>query len=144
MEAAAPPNYVACNITYEPPLSTTPNILHSSTSSQSSSLPLSSHSYPQSPVQGHLSAGHHSTSSDSSMELRQTKGRLQRPRLVSRKSSGSIIVPRDSSVIEVTHEEYDSTDARAMSPRRTSDEIDRMGDDARQALEQFVFLTRVP
>ena len=34
---------------------------------------------------------------------------------------------------------YSADDARAMSPRRTSGEIDRMGDDARQALEQYVF-----
>ena len=64
--------------------------------------------------------------------------RLKRPTLPSRKSSGSIIVHRDASVIEVQEEEYDADDARAMSLRRSSGEIDRMGDDARQALEQYV------
>lgn len=57
-----------------------------------------------------------------------------RPRLGSRKSSGTIIVPRDSPNIELKEEEYDDGDARTMSPRRSSEEIEKMGQDARQAL----------
>lgn len=59
-----------------------------------------------------------------------------RPRLGSRKSSGTIIVPRDSPHIEMKEEEeeYDDGDARTMSPRRSSEEIEKMGHDARQAL----------
>ncbi|KAL6708839.1 hypothetical protein ACN47E_002246 [Coniothyrium glycines] len=57
-----------------------------------------------------------------------------RPRLGSRKSSGTIIVPRDTPNIEMKDEEYDDGDARTMSPRRSSEEIEKMGQDARQAL----------
>lgn len=62
--------------------------------------------------------------------------RLQRPKLPSRKSSGTIIIPRESPKIEMREEEeeYDENDARTMSPRRSSEEIDRMGDSAREAL----------
>jgi len=63
-----------------------------------------------------------------------------RPRLGSRKSSGTIIVPRDSPHIEMKEEEeeYDDGDARTMSPRRSSEEIEKMGHDARQALIEYV------
>jgi hypothetical protein len=57
-----------------------------------------------------------------------------RPRLGSRKSSGTIIIPRDSEQVELKEEEYDDGDARTMSPRRSSEEIERMGTEARQAL----------
>lgn len=57
-----------------------------------------------------------------------------RPRLGSRKSSGTIIIPRDSPHVELKEEEYDDGDARTMSPRRSSEEIEKMGQDARQAL----------
>ena len=57
-----------------------------------------------------------------------------RPRLGSRKSSGTIIIPRDSPNVEIEEEEYDDGDARTMSPRRSSEEIEKMGQDARQAL----------
>ncbi|KAL5119700.1 hypothetical protein ACEQ8H_002306 [Pleosporales sp. CAS-2024a] len=59
---------------------------------------------------------------------------LRRPSLGSRKSSGTIIIPRDSPNIELKDEEYDDGDARTMSPRRSSEEIEKMGRDARQAL----------
>jgi hypothetical protein len=57
-----------------------------------------------------------------------------RPRLGSRKSSGTIIIPRDSPNVEMKEEEYDDGDARTMSPRRSSEEIEKMGQDAREAL----------
>ncbi|KAF2273413.1 bZIP transcription factor [Westerdykella ornata] len=60
--------------------------------------------------------------------------KLTRPRLGSRKSSGTIIIPRDSEQVELKEEEYDDGDARTMSPRRSSEEIERMGQEARQAL----------
>lgn len=59
---------------------------------------------------------------------------LQRPRLGSRKSSGTIIIPRESEQVELKEEEYDDGDARTMSPRRSSEEIEKMGHEARQAL----------
>jgi hypothetical protein len=50
-----------------------------------------------------------------------------RPSLGSRKSSGIIN-------IDMQVEDYDIGDARTMSPRRSSEEIEKMGRDARQAL----------
>lgn len=77
-----------------------------------------------------------SSSSVSDQDQSKTDPTLQqpRPRLGSRKSSGTIIVPRDSPNIEMKEEEYDDGDARTMSPRRSSEEIEKMGQDARQAL----------
>lgn len=62
--------------------------------------------------------------------------RLRRPKLGQRTSSSTIIVPRDTPNIELTDEEYAPGDARTMSPRRTSEEVDRLGENARQALLQ--------
>lgn len=76
-----------------------------------------------------------STSSVSDPDQSKPDPMLQaRPRLGSRKSSGTIIIPRDSPNVEMKEEEYDDDDARTMSPRRSSEEIEKMGQDARQAL----------
>lgn len=64
--------------------------------------------------------------------------RLKRPKLGQRHSSSTIIVPRDAPNIELTDEEYGPGDARTMSPRRTSEEVDRLGENARQALLLYV------
>lgn len=69
------------------------------------------------------------------------RSKPQRPNLHTRKSSGTIIVPRDDPNIEMENEEYDEGDARAMSPRRSSEELDRMEDNARQALVEYVTTT---
>jgi len=63
-----------------------------------------------------------------------SSNKSQRPKLHTRKSSGTIIVPRDDPNVEIEDEEYGEGDARAMSPRRSSEELDRMEDNARQAL----------
>ncbi|KAI9779060.1 MAG: hypothetical protein M1839_007726 [Geoglossum umbratile] len=60
----------------------------------------------------------------------------QRPKLGRRGQSASIIVDRDSSQLELTDEVYDEDDARAMSPRRNSQDVQRMGEEARRALEE--------
>lgn len=65
-----------------------------------------------------------------------TKQRLTRPPLGTRKSSGTIIIPRDSPTVEIPYEQYDEDDARAMSPRRQGKELQKMEDDARKALEE--------
>ncbi|KAJ4292698.1 hypothetical protein N0V90_009361 [Kalmusia sp. IMI 367209] len=82
-----------------------------------------------------------STSSSSSVSeqdqartVDEDPSKLARPRLGSRKSSGTIIIPRDSPHVELKEEEYDDGDARTMSPRRSSEEIEKMGQEARQAL----------
>lgn len=59
-----------------------------------------------------------------------------RPRLGSRRSSGTIIIPRDSEVVEVDAEVYDEGDARAMSPPRSTEEVDKMTEEARAALTE--------
>ncbi len=55
-------------------------------------------------------------------------------------SSGTLIIDRTSAVVEMGEgeEDYDENDARTMSPRRSSEEIERMGQDARQALIVYV------
>ncbi|KAF2454617.1 hypothetical protein BDY21DRAFT_99632 [Lineolata rhizophorae] len=77
-----------------------------------------------------------SQSESSGDDDKQDGSKLQRPKLGSRKSSGTIIIPRDSPMVEVgeDEEEYDENDARTMSPRRSSEEIERMGREAREAL----------
>ena len=75
-----------------------------------------------------------STSSVSDPDHPKDPSKLHRPRLGSRKSSGTIIIPRDSPHVELKEEEYDVGDARTMSPRRSSEEIEKMGQEARQAL----------
>jgi hypothetical protein len=57
-----------------------------------------------------------------------------RPRLPSRKSSGPLVVPRDSSAVGPVESEFGPDDVRAMSPRRTSEDIDRMGKAAREEM----------
>lgn len=79
------------------------------------------------------------TSSDDNIP---TRGRLDahRPRLGSRKSSGTMIIPRDSPRVEMApgEEEYEPDDVRSMSPRRTSEVIEKLGEDARRNLIEYV------
>ncbi|KAI1000892.1 hypothetical protein K3495_g7307 [Podosphaera aphanis] len=65
-----------------------------------------------------------------------------RPRLTSRKSSGTIIVPREHPHVELREgdEVFDEDDARAMSPRRSSRDIEKMSQDAREQLRQHAKL----
>jgi len=56
-----------------------------------------------------------------------------RPKLGSRKSSGTMIVPRDAPTT-VTEPDIDAGDVRSMSPRRNSAEVDRLGEAARKDL----------
>lgn len=65
-------------------------------------------------------------------EPRSNPNRLSRPKLGSRKSSGTIIVPRDASPVE--DESIDEGDVRSMSPRRNSDEVEKLGEEARKEL----------
>lgn len=60
------------------------------------------------------------------------------PKLSRRKSSGTMIVPADSPDIELKEETYPPYDARAMSPRRSSAETDRMIAASRQAVQEYV------
>jgi len=58
--------------------------------------------------------------------------------MTSRKSSGTIIVPREHPRVELKEgdETFDADDARAMSPRRSSQDLEKMSQDARAQLSQ--------
>lgn len=60
-----------------------------------------------------------------------------RPRLPSRQSSGTIIVPRESVDASEPMENFiDPGDVRAMSPRRTSEDLEALGREARDELRR--------
>jgi hypothetical protein len=61
-----------------------------------------------------------------------------RPRLPSRKSSGPLVVPRDSSAVGPIESDFGPDDVRAMSPRRTTEDIDQMGKEAREEMRRSV------
>lgn len=73
-----------------------------------------------------------SNSSDSEGESE----RRGRPRMPGRKSSGTIIVPRDHPEIEIATEEFPPDDARAMSPRRNSADVERYAQEAKKSLKE--------
>jgi short coiled-coil protein len=77
-----------------------------------------------------------STSSSSEAENEEPrKSRYDRPRLTTRQKSNSIIVPKGKAVIQ-TDVEYPPDDARAMSPRRNSEDVEKLGQEARQSLKE--------
>jgi hypothetical protein len=59
-----------------------------------------------------------------------------RPKLPSRKSSGTMIVPRDSTEVGPVDLHAGPDDVRAMSPRRTSEDIQTLGKEAREELQR--------
>ena len=79
-----------------------------------------------------------SVNGDSSISVDKTS--LQRPKLQSRKSSGTIIVPREHPRVELQKgdEVFDEDDARAMSPRRSSQDLEKMSNEARAQLNEYV------
>ena len=83
----------------------------------------------------HTSSLSSSSSSVSDAEP-ERRSRADRPRMASRKPSASILVPRDHPEIEIEEEEFPPDDARAMSPRRNSADLERLGKEARQTLQE--------
>ncbi|MCJ1430221.1 hypothetical protein MMC29_008138 [Sticta canariensis] len=79
------------------------------------------------------------SSSDMEDAETDTSTTLTRPTLDRRKSSGTIIVPRDHPDVEIREEHFPPGDARAMSPRRTSVEVEKLGRDTRLALQKATF-----
>jgi hypothetical protein len=78
----------------------------------------------------------HSSSSNSSAEGPQMLAPIpHRPHLPSRKSSGPLAVPRDSSEVGPVDNDFGPDDVRSMSPRKTSEDIEAMGRDARAELK---------
>ncbi|KAK2612651.1 hypothetical protein QQS21_001267 [Conoideocrella luteorostrata] len=63
-----------------------------------------------------------------------------RPRLPSRKSSGPLVVPRDSSAVGPVDAHFGPDDVRAMSPRRNSEDITKMGREAREEMRRHAKL----
>lgn len=59
--------------------------------------------------------------------------RLSRPKMGSRKTSGTMIVSREASSM-VVDDDIEENDVRAMSPRRSSAEVDRLEEGARRDL----------
>lgn len=74
------------------------------------------------------------SSSGSSFDIHAPKP--LRPKLPSRKSSGTMIVPRDSSAVGPVETQVGPDDVRAMSPRRTSEDIQALGQEAREELQR--------
>ena len=106
---------------------------------QSDSFAVPSIGEPTLHVSSILSAASPDPSPDSSAVVSEDDGRgrserkLSRPRLGSRKSSGTMIVSRDAPTT-VVDDEFEEDDVRAMSPRRSSQEVDRLGEAARKDL----------
>lgn len=84
----------------------------------------------------HTSSLSSSSSSISDGEPERGRSRTGRPRMPGRKPSASILVPRDHPEIEIEEEEFPPDDARAMSPRRDSADVERLGKEARQTLQE--------
>lgn len=59
-----------------------------------------------------------------------------RPSLPNRQSSGTMVVPRDSLAVGPIDLNLAPDDVRAMSPRRTSEDIQALGKEAREELQR--------
>lgn len=82
------------------------------------------------------------TQSDGPSEKKENdRWRSTRPKLVSRVSS-SIIVPRSQANPEDEQVEYPPGDARAMSPRRNSEETEKIEEETRSVVREYVFMNR--
>ncbi|KAL2021385.1 hypothetical protein VTK56DRAFT_7250 [Thermocarpiscus australiensis] len=59
-----------------------------------------------------------------------------RPPLPNRQSSGTLIVPRNSSAAGQVETQVGPDDVRSMSPRRTSEDLQTLGKEAREELQR--------
>ncbi|KAH8586985.1 hypothetical protein B0O99DRAFT_656598 [Bisporella sp. PMI_857] len=61
-----------------------------------------------------------------------------RPKLGTRKWSGTILIHRDDPNVKIQEgeETFDPDDARTMSPRRNSEDLEKMGQDTKEKLSQ--------
>ncbi|KAJ9308948.1 hypothetical protein DTO217A2_1624 [Paecilomyces variotii] len=107
----------------------------SSPSELQGSSPVPAMPHPNDSTRMHTSSLSSSSSSISDAEP-ERRSRAERPRMASRKPSASILVPRDHPEIEIEEEEFPPDDARAMSPRRNSADLERLGKEARQTLQE--------
>ncbi|KAK4503605.1 hypothetical protein PRZ48_004520 [Zasmidium cellare] len=100
----------------------------------SSTLPIPSIGEPSPGL--HSASSPTTSSSDSSAiasEDDMSIARIARPKIGSRKSSGTMIVSRESATT-VVEPDFDENDVRTMSPRRNSEEVDKLGEEARKDL----------
>lgn len=125
-------NRVSLTFLYFPLLSRT-NLMASDTEMNEAS-PVDTLPQPNDGGRMHMSSL--SSSSSISDAENERRGRSERPRMASRKPSASILVPRDHPEIEIEEEEFPPDDARAMSPRRNSADLERLGKEARQTLQE--------
>lgn len=63
---------------------------------------------------------------------------MDRPRLGDRQRSNTIIVPKGRDVVQTEKPSYPPDDARAMSPRRNSEDIERLERGVRESLKEYV------
>ena len=63
------------------------------------------------------------------------RSRPHRPSLPNRPESSSIIISKDKEIFQTSRAPYDADDARAMSPRRNSQDLKRLSAGARQSLK---------
>ncbi|KAK5171202.1 uncharacterized protein LTR77_004346 [Saxophila tyrrhenica] len=89
--------------------------------------------YPSQPSPSRTPSHDSSTVSSEDDSARPPSSRLSRPKLGSRKSSGTMIVSREGSTT-VVDDDLEEGDVRTMSPRRNSAEVDKLGEDARRDL----------
>ncbi len=89
------------------------------------------------------SPGPSDSSASSSNEQTVHAPRPTRPRISDRQSSGTMIVPRDSSDVGPVESRIQPGDVRAMSPRRTGEDLEAMGQEARAELRRLVAVVRV-
>ncbi|ETI27163.1 hypothetical protein G647_09845 [Cladophialophora carrionii CBS 160.54] len=61
---------------------------------------------------------------------------MERPRLGDRQRSNTIIVPKGRDVVQTERPQYPPDDARAMSPRRNSEDIERLERGLRETLKE--------
>jgi hypothetical protein len=68
------------------------------------------------------------------------RSRMDRPRLSERQRSSSIIIPKDRDIMQKDKPEYPPDDARAMSPRRNSQDIEKLEQGVRQSLKEYAIV----
>lgn len=90
-----------------------------------------------------ISSGSSSSSESESSSQRQSsrqnsrRSRMDRPRLGDRQRSNTIIVPKGRDVVQTEKRDYPPDDARAMSPRRNSEDIERLERGVRESLKEY-------
>ncbi|KAL8671260.1 MAG: hypothetical protein Q9168_004229 [Polycauliona sp. 1 TL-2023] len=117
-------------------MASTPTILSASTPLEdpfhtSSAVPSIVHSH-VAPLSSQSTSG---TSTDTDETETPATSNLSRPQLVSRKSSGTNVIPREAPT-EAPPQDFPLDDARAMSPRRSTEETDKMLSSARLSIER--------